>query len=122
MKCKRCSSNHIVKNGKREGRQYYLCRGCKHQFILEKERYSQEERHLAVMLYCLGLSFTATGKILHVHTSTVMRWIRKHTQDNCKRPKPTGKIAIDLDELRHYIHSKKIDVGFRKLIAETQKN
>ena len=122
MKCKRCLSEHTVKNGKREGKQYYLCRGCKHQFFLEKERYSKEERHLAVMLYCLGLSFTAIGKILHVHASTVMRWVRRYTQANCEKPRPTGKIVIELDEMCHYIHFKKIDVGFGKLIAGIREN
>ncbi|MDR2167375.1 MAG: helix-turn-helix domain-containing protein [Clostridiales bacterium] len=57
------------------------------------------------MLYCLGLSLTTIGKILHVHASTVMRWIRKYTEKNCKKPKPTGKIIIELDEMHHFIVS-----------------
>jgi len=118
MKCKRCQSTHIVKNGKREGKQYFLCRGCNHQFILEKENHSQEEKQLAVMLYCLGLSFTAIGLMLHVHASTVMRWVRKYTDENCEKPKPTGTITIELDEMHHFIHSKKLNVGFGRLTVE----
>ena len=118
MKCKRCSGDHIVKNGKREGKQYYLCRGCKHQFVLEKEKHSKEEKQLAVMLYCLGLSLRTIGSILRVHASTVMRWVRAYTIENCEKPKPTGTITIELDEMYHFIQSKKLDVGFGKLIAE----
>ena len=55
------------------------------------------------MLYCLGLSLRTIGSILHVHASTVMRWIRKYTDENYEKPKPTGTITIELDEMHHFI-------------------
>ena len=35
MKCKRCGTEKIVKNGKKDKKQNYLCKGCGHQFISE---------------------------------------------------------------------------------------
>ena len=122
MKCKRCGSNRIVKNGKRENQQCYICKECKHQFISEHGRHTQQEEHLAVLLYCLGLSFTSIGAVLRVHTSTVMRWVRRYAETNCRKPEPKGEIVVELDEMWHFIRSKKINVGFGKLFAEPQVN
>ena len=35
--CPICKSNHIVKNGKRNGKQQFLCKGCKHSFNTDFE-------------------------------------------------------------------------------------
>ena len=114
MKCKRCGEKKIIKNGKKDKKQNYLCKGCGHQFISEHGKHTKHEEKLAVLLYCLGLSLTAIGKILHYHTSTIMRWIRRYTQTNCVKSIPTGEIVIELEEMWDYIRSKKINVGFEK--------
>jgi len=122
MKCKRCGSEEIVKNGKKDKKQNYLCKGCKHQFISEHGRHTEQEEKVAILLYCLGLSFTAIGKLLHYHTSTIMRWIRKYAESNCRKVEPKGEIVIELDEMWHYIRTKKINVGYGKHIAERQRS
>jgi len=122
MKCKRCNSTQIMKNGKREGQQCYLCKECKHQFISEFGRHTQQEEQLAILLYCLGLSFTTISYILHVHASTVMRWVRRYAENNCRKPEPKGEIVVELDEMWHFIRSKKLNVGFGKLFVELQAN
>ena len=70
----------------------------------------------------MGLSMTAIGKILHYHTSTIMRWVRKYAKAGCRKPEPKGEIVVELDEMWHYIKSKKINVGFRKPTAEQQES
>jgi len=122
MKCKKCGSEKIVKNGKKEKKQNYLCKNCKHQFVNEYGRHTEQEEKLSVLLYCMGLSMTAIGKILHYHTSTIMRWIRRYAQANCRKPEPKGEIVIELDEMWHFIKSKKINVGFGKHTAEQQES
>jgi len=120
MKCKRCGGEKIGKNGTKDKKQNYLCKECGHQFISEFGRHTEQEEKLAVLLYCMGLSLTAIGSILHYHTSTVMRWIRRYAKDNCRKPELKGEVVIELDEMWHYIRSKKINVGFGKHIAGQQ--
>ena len=122
MRCKRCGSDKIVKNGMRDKQQCYLCKDCKHQFISEYGRHTRQEEQLAVLLYCMGLSFMAIARILRFHTSTIMRWIRHYSQANCSKPTPNGEIVVELDEMWHFIRSKKLNVGFGKLFAEPLAN
>jgi len=122
MKCKRCESDKVKKNGFREEVQCYLCNNCKHQFISENGRHSIQEEKTAVLLYCLGLSFTAIANVLFVHPSTIMRWVRKYADNNCKKPIPKGEIVIELDEMWHFVHSKKTRYGFGRLTVAQQEN
>ena len=107
MKCKRCGCEKITKNGKKDKKQNYLCKNCGHQFISEFGRHTEQEENLAVLLYCMGLSFTAIARILHYHTSTVMRWIKKYAA-----PEPKGEMVVELDELWDFVRSRKINIGF----------
>ena len=77
MHCKRCNSERIVKNGKREGRQCYLCRSCLHQFVNERDRHTQEDVKMAVALYESGLPVTVIVKQLSIPRATVYRWVSK---------------------------------------------
>ena len=120
MICKRCGSNKISKNGKRKKKQCYLCGECGHQFT--SERGLEQEAKVAVLLYCLGLSLTAIAGILYVHPSTVMRWVRKYAQANCKKPIPQGEIVVELDEMWHFVRSKKTRYGFGKLTVAQAEN
>ena len=114
MKCKRCGCEHIVKCGKRKGRQCYLCRNCGHQFVSVSGRHTLQEKQCAVLLYCLGLSFTAIAGVLSVHPSTILRWVCKYAKDNCGKPVPQGEIVIELDEMWHFLRSKKTKVWIWK--------
>jgi len=78
-------------------------------------RHTPQEENVAVLLYCLGLSFTVIAQVLFVHPSTIMRWVRKYAHKNCKKVIPQGEIVIELDEMWHFVHSKKTKYGFGKL-------
>ena len=65
-KCRYCGSEKIWKNGKRNKKQNYMCKDCRCQFTSEHGgRHTEQEEKLAVLLYCMGLSMTSIGKILH---------------------------------------------------------
>ena len=115
MICKRCRSKQVVKNGLRNHKQCYLCRDCRHQFTSDTGRHSQQEEHAAVLLYCLGLSFTAIAQVMFVHPSTILRWVCRYAQANCKKPVPQGEIVVELDEMWHFVRSKKTRCGFGRL-------
>jgi transposase len=120
MICKRCNSDKILKNGKRDKKQCYICKECRHQFLTDKPRHSQQEESLAILLYCTGLSFRAIARILKYNPSTIMRWIHKYSNKNFKKPTPTGELVIELDEMWHFLQSKKTSFGYGRLIAEIQ--
>jgi transposase-like protein len=72
---------------------------------------------MAVFLYTVGLSFNATARIYGVATSTVMRWVRVFAEKTYERPEPGQAVIIELDEMRHYLRSKKTSSGYGKLIV-----
>lgn len=113
--CKRCRSERIIKNGFRDQKQCYLCRDCRHQFVSERGWHTPQEEKAAVLLFCFGLSLTAIARVLLVHPSTVMRWVRKYAKDGDKKSAPQGEITVDLNELWHYVRSEKAGSGFQKL-------
>jgi len=114
MKCKCCGCEKIYKNGKRNGTQCYLCKDCGHQFTSEFGRHNVYDEHMAVALYSIGLSFRIIGKLLGYHNTTILIWIRNYCKRNYKKPKPQGEILIELDEMWHFIQSKKNNCGFGK--------
>lgn len=122
MQCKKCKGKHIVKNGKRDGKQCYLCADCRHQFISESGRHTEEEVKMAVSLYSVGLSFRTIAALFCVNASTIYRWIRAWAEANYEKPLPTGEIVVELDEMWHFIRSKKNSVGYGKHIVEQLDN
>jgi len=122
MKCKICESENIVKNGKRKGAQCYLCRNCKHQFISEFGRHTDKDVNMAVSLYSLGLPFRTIAALFYLNASTILRWIRSYAEEHYEKPLPKGDIVVELDEMHHFIKSKKTNCGFGKHIVEQLDN
>ena len=66
---------------------------------------------MAILLYTLGLSFNAIARIFGVATSTVMRWVRAFVERTYEKPEPGQAVIVELDEMWHYLHSKKTAIG-----------
>ena len=122
MKCKICGSEKIVKDGKRSGEQCYLCKECKHQFLSEFGRHTDHDVNMAVSLYSLGLSFRTIATLFYLNASTILRWIRAYAELHYEKPLPKGEIVVELDEMCHFIKSKKTNCGFGKHIVEQLDN
>lgn len=117
MKCKVCSSENIVKNGKRKECQCYLCTDCRHQFVSEFGRHTEAEEKMAVSLYSAGLSFRTVAALFYVNASTVYRWIRGYELSHLEKPLQKGEIIVETDEMLRFVRSKKANGGFGKYIA-----
>ena len=118
MVCRKCGSSENIKNGKRGDNQCYKCKNCGFQYTREDSRgRSEAERLRAIALYLLGLSMRAIAKLFSVNASTILRWVRNFAIENYEKPTPRGPIVIELDEMWHFIKSKKTNVGYGKLIA-----
>jgi len=118
MRCRRCGSEENVRNGKRGGAQCFRCKGCGFQFTKGAANgASRDERAKAILLYVLGLSMNAIARAHGVRPSTVLRWVRDFAVKAHQKPSPGGSVAAELDEVWHFIRSKKRSAGFGRHIA-----
>ena len=84
---------------------------------------SVEEKIKAVKLYAHDLSFRAIAKLLKVSAQSVFTLVKKFAENNYAKPTPTDDgVVIELDEMWHFLRSKKDKFGFGKLTAGQQSN
>ena len=119
MKCPKCRSEKKCKNGKRNGKQCYKCLECNRQYTLDLDEVTRREsiKGMAVALYIVGLSMRTIGKLFMVNASTVLDWVRNFAIENFEKPTPKGPIFIELEEMWHFLKSKKTDSGYGRLIV-----
>lgn len=118
MLCRKCGSEKSVKNGKRNGVQCYKCKCCGFQYTKDKPNgRSEAERNKAIALYLMGMSMRSIAKLFHVNVTSVIYWVRKFAIKNYEKPTPSGAIVVELDEMWHFIESKKTNVGYGRLIV-----
>lgn len=121
IRCKRCGSSAFVKNGFVGGHQRYRCRSCGYNFTATPKRgRSEATKALTVLLYSFGkASYRTLGKLLRVSAVSVYKWVR---QAAAALPEPEVREDIremELDELWHFLQSKKTSVGFGKPMIVT---
>ena len=119
INCKKCESPQVTKSGKVKGNQRYKCKECGSQFQPNRKKGKPDRtKRLAILLYLLGLSMRTIAKIVKTDVHAVYRWLRKFAEENYEKPEPESKaVIIELDEMWHFIKSKKTGAGFGRLIA-----
>ena len=117
--CPKCQSIEVVKNGKVQGKQRYKCKSCSLQFTrLTPRGRPAQEKAMAVTLYTLGLSIRAIARLIGVSPTAVLKWIKTFGKTHYEKPAPGDAIIVELDEMWHYLGSKKTSYGSGKLIVE----
>ena len=119
--CKRCGSGKFVYNGRTRGKQRYLCKDCRYNFVENDERAKTSEvdiakRSLAVLLYSMcKASYNFLGrKLFKVSPTTIMNWVKKYA-DSVELPEFSGDIKeIEFDEMWYFMKSKKTKDGYSK--------
>ena len=108
----------IHKAGFVKGEQRYKCKKCGCQFVPTRQKgRSEEEKLKAVWLYAHGLSFRAIAKFLSVSACSVFMWVKKFAENNYTKPIPRGdSVIIELDEIWHFIYSKKTSMDMESLL------
>jgi transposase-like protein len=123
MKCRKCGSDKSVKNGNHHGRQRYKCKDCGFQYTQEQARGKDvETKCLSIILYVNGLSFRAIAKIVKVSHKAVYDWVKAFGMDTYEKPRPSGQVVIELDEMWHFLNAKKTNSGSGKHIVALQVN
>ena len=118
MKCDFCGKEKFIKYGFNRGLQRYRCKTCGYQVTKPGARKSDGCVNFAIYLYAVGLSFRTVGKIIGVSDVTILRWVRSFAEMNYEKPAPKGEIEVELDEMWHYVVSKKTNYGYGKHIVE----
>jgi transposase-like protein/AcrR family transcriptional regulator len=78
MICPDCKSDRVAKNGRQQGKQRYICKGCGRQFL---DRYTQRGYPLEIRQKCLdlhaqGISFREIERRTVVDCNTVINWVK----------------------------------------------
>lgn len=121
--CPRCQSQQVIKSGKVKGVQRFRCKSCSFQFTrLTPRGRPTEEKAMAISLYTLGLSMRAIAQLFGVSTTAVMKWIKTFAKEHYEKPAPGDAIVVELDEMWHYLKSKKTSYGYGKHIEEKLEN
>jgi AcrR family transcriptional regulator len=81
MICPDCQSDRVAKNGRQQGKQRYICRGCGRQFV---DRYVERGYPLEIRQKCLdlhqqGVSFREIERSTGVSHNTVINWVKNST-------------------------------------------
>ncbi len=117
--CKKCGSINYVKAGFIQGEQRYKCKDCGCKFVPTRHHGRPEkDKLLAVWLYSHGLSFRTIAKFFKVSVKAVFDWVKAYAKTNYTKPEPKGEaVIVELDEMWHYLHSKKDRYGYGRLIV-----
>ncbi|MGH9949236.1 MAG: IS1 family transposase, partial [Pyrinomonadaceae bacterium] len=107
MKCPKCKSERIVKDGKAKGKQRHLCKVCGYRHTVEYKGKPPEIKRLALQMYLEGFGFRSIGRILKVSNVAVMKWIKSFGEQVEKIRKEDAAKIIEMDEMHTYIQSKK---------------
>jgi transposase-like protein len=121
MKCGKCGSKDYVKAGFNHGKQRYKCKKCGRQYTQTEDK-NATKRAFALYLYVVGLSMNAIARMFKVEASTVLYWVRNFALKVYEKPEPEGEVVIELDEMRHFLASKKIRFGSGRRIAALRVN
>jgi transposase-like protein len=119
MQCPECGSTEINKNGRRKGKQNYLCRYCRRQFIdtYDSKGYPSEVKEHCLTLYCNGMGFRGIERATGVCHNTVINWVKQAQQaipdENYEIPE-----TAQLDELQTFVGSKKTTLAKLAGVAE----
>ena len=119
MKCPKCGSTHIRKNGKCGDKQNHICADCGRQFIDNYSvlGYSQDVTEMCLKMYCNGMGFRQIERCTDVSHNSVINWVKEAaTQLPEFPPIDTIPEVGELDELQTFVGSKKrehIGLGLR---------
>jgi transposase-like protein len=115
MQCPDCGSTDISRNGRQRGKQNYICKACRRQFIETYDPpsgYDDEFKRECLKMYVNGMGFRGIERVKGVHHTTVITWVKQIGEllPDAYDPKVTPQVG-ELDELETFVGSKKQDLA-----------
>jgi transposase-like protein len=82
MKCLRCGSKQVRRNGHRRGKQNYCCKACGRQFVESDSPrgYSDDVKQICLRIYQSGMGFREIERLTGVGHNTVINWVKQESQ------------------------------------------
>lgn len=115
--CPKCQCAEVVRNGKVKEKQCVKCKNCSFRFTrLIPRGHAPSEKALAIVLCTLELSMNAISKIFDVSAQSVLNWARNFAIANYEKPAPKDAIIVELDEMWHFLNSKKTNLDMESLL------
>ena len=109
MKCPNCESTYISKNGWWRGKQNYICRDCRRQFIefYSPKGYADEIKQRCLSMYVNGAGFRAIERQTGVNHHTVINWVKQAASGLPSAPDYAEIPEIaQVDELENFVGKK----------------
>jgi transposase-like protein len=109
IKCPRCRASKIVKNGKINGQQRYLCKECNYHFTVNKLGKRVDNNYIvkALQLYLEGLGISEIEKYVGVSRNTIRKWIKRFENLIVEVRKNQCKInVVNLQDLIVFLKEK----------------
>jgi insertion element IS1 protein InsB len=113
MKCPRCQSENIIRNGSiHNGKQKYECKECKRQFVENPENkiISSETEMLIDRLLYEKIPLAGICRVTGVSESWLQNYVNKKYESVPKQVnisnKKKGRLTIQCDEMRSFIGDK----------------
>ncbi len=124
MQCPECESSHINKNGKKKGKQNYICVNCHRQFIdsYQPHRgYPDSLRRECLKMYVNGMGFRAIERVKGIHHTTIINWVKQVGEllPNAYNPETIPEVG-ELDELETFVGFKKTKFGIGSAVDHFQ--
>ena len=124
MNCPKCGEQASCKDGRVNGRQRYLCKGCNHRYTVTQRSGTGDKavKRQALELYLEGLGFRSIGRLLGFSNVTILNWIRAFGEqlDAIKTDSPVQ--VVEMDEMHSYVGSKKTIAGYGLLLIDMGKD
>jgi transposase-like protein len=117
MVCRKCQGEHVVRNGLVRGKQRFLCKDCRYNFVENDGRRKLNDLRIPLAVFLCAMckasfNFLAT-KLFHVSPTIVMNWVKKYV-DSIEMPEISGDIKeVEFDEIWHFICKKKKSVDYQ---------
>ena len=119
IQCQECQSDTTGKNGIGRDKQHYQYQSGGGNFIIGDSRINpatELKRHTCVLFYSLGkASFRFLARLFDVSPATTYQWVRKTAETLGEPVVSAGVKEIEIDEMWHFLHSKKTKDGSSKL-------
>jgi len=122
MKCLKCSSINVCKNGKMKGMQRYKCKDCGYNYTKGRNSKDKSLKRFALELYLEGLGFRSIGRLIKVSHVSVFNWIKQYGKSLDLLQNNHDICVTEIDEMHSYIGSKKMLSGSGLLLIDMQKN
>jgi hypothetical protein len=71
--------------------------------------------------YIIRLSMHTISRMLKIQPSTILYWIKNFAPKTYQKPTPQREVVIELDEMWHFLRSKKQGLGVEGVLSNYQR-